>query len=92
MTLAKQILSIDNWKCVMCGKCVQVCPKNAIGKIQNQNCSKCIKYCISYEVPCNPYKYVICQEKCDLCLKCISVCNEKAINWVMIPKKNENII
>jgi formate hydrogenlyase subunit 6/NADH:ubiquinone oxidoreductase subunit I len=77
----KQIPVIDYSKCIYCDMCFDICPLNAILKVANPSCDKCIKYCFSMEVPCNREHYVFCYEQCDSCGLCISACNKEAINW-----------
>lgn len=72
---------IDTAKCTKCNLCFNICPKKAIVKASNNACAKCIKYCISMKVPCNPHYYVFCYEKCDACGLCIIACQNKAIYW-----------
>ena len=80
---------IDVAKCIKCDKCIEVCPTDAICKSGDYSCSKCIKYCLSIEVPCNPDHNVFCYEKCDSCGLCVSACSENAINWFKIPVTHE---
>ena len=72
---------IDHSKCILCGLCYDACPQGAIKKMPNPVCDKCIKYCISMDVPCNNMNYVICKDLCDSCGLCVSVCNYHAISW-----------
>jgi len=76
----KQIPEIDNSKCIKCGQCMEICQNNAIEKIQNQACKKCIKYCLEYDVPCSFYRYIINNQKCNSCGQCILFCNKQAIS------------
>lgn len=76
-----QILVIDSSKCIFCDQCYNICPQRAIMKIPNPTCSKCIKYCISMQVPCNRENYVICADLCDSCGLCVTVCDHEAIFW-----------
>lgn len=82
MKTVSQIPFVDCTKCTACGECAYVCPQNAIERIQNQSCSRCVKYCSSYSVTCKNTHYFVCENKCDSCGKCISVCKENAISWV----------
>lgn len=75
---------IDTEKCTNCDKCISVCPNNAIYKNINYSCSKCIKYCLSLEVPCNQDQYSICYDKCNACGLCVLTCNINSINWHII--------
>ena len=40
--------------CINCDECISICPTHAIYKKTVASCAKCIKYCISMKVPCNP--------------------------------------
>lgn len=82
------IPDIDSSKCTRCWQCVKVCPYNAILKVQNSSCSKCIKYCTSYEVSCNNINCVIDYDMCNACGMCIDACVDHAIGWV---ENTENI-
>ena len=75
---------IDIAKCINCENCILICPANAISKNSGYSCSKCIKYCLSFDVPCNPDHYIFCYEKCDSCGLCISACSAEAIGWHQI--------
>jgi len=77
---------IDVAKCIDCEKCITVCPTNAICKNSSFSCSKCIKYCLTMKVPCNPDHYVFCYEQCDACGLCVSACRVDAIRWFEIKK------
>lgn len=77
---------IDASKCIDCEKCVAVCPENAIYKIVDVACAKCIKYCISMEVPCNPAHYIFCYDLCDACGKCVISCPSEVIHWQLLSK------
>ena len=76
-----QLPVIDYSKCTKCDECYLICPNNAIVKSANSACAKCIKYCMSMKVPCDPENYVFCYDKCDSCAQCISVCKNEAIYW-----------
>ena len=75
---------IKSGLCINCDKCVAACPTEAILKSNDSACAKCIKYCISMEVPCNPEHYIFCYEKCDACSACVSACPVEAIDWFKI--------
>jgi hypothetical protein len=62
-----------------------VCPKNAILESSNNCCAKCIKYCMTMEVPCSPEYIVFDYDTCDSCGHCITSCQHKALYWV-VPK------
>jgi ferredoxin len=72
-------LVVDNHLCIKCGQCIEVCMDNAIIKMKNQFCSKCIRYCMTIEVPCNPIQYIIDETQCKLCGKCLDLCPVGAI-------------
>lgn len=83
MKLSKEqrIPVINSEKCVVCDLCVEICPVDAIVKDSVTICSRCIKYCISMEVPCKPVCYVIYGDICTSCGLCISECKNNAISW-----------
>jgi len=81
---------IDFSGCIRCELCIQVCPEQAIYKSRSSVCEKCIKYCISMEVPCNPFIYVFDYKTCNSCGKCVSQCPVKAISWFLPQNISEN--
>ena len=87
--MVNQIPVIDSDKCIRCEKCIIACPKNAIINSSNAACSKCIKYCLSMSVPCNPDHYIFCYEQCDSCGLCITACANDAIYWYNSMKKDK---
>jgi Pyruvate/2-oxoacid:ferredoxin oxidoreductase delta subunit len=87
--IKEKVPIIDESKCSNCDTCFSVCPRNAIIKNVDYTCSKCIKYCITMEVPCNPEHKIFCYENCDTCGLCVTSCPENAISWFEIPVKHE---
>ncbi|HPV41099.1 MAG TPA: 4Fe-4S binding protein [Spirochaetota bacterium] len=82
---AERILpAVDAKKCKKCNLCINACPVNAILESTNNCCAKCIKYCISMEVPCSPEYIVFDYERCDACGKCLAACPHEAISWVTV--------
>jgi len=79
---------IDPETCISCDKCLEICPHQVISKNNSDVCSKCIKYCISMEVPCNPDFYIFHYDKCDNCGLCIEICPTNSIIW--FEKRNQN--
>jgi Pyruvate/2-oxoacid:ferredoxin oxidoreductase delta subunit len=75
---------IDITKCINCDLCYIVCPKSVIHKVTSNACAKCIKYCISMKVPCDPQNYVIDYKQCDACGLCVSVCKSQAVYWYKV--------
>jgi Pyruvate/2-oxoacid:ferredoxin oxidoreductase delta subunit len=71
---------LDTAKCSSCGVCVSTCPHHAIEEPMNFCCAKCVKYCLTYEVPCEPARIAICAERCDGCGLCIPSCPDEAIH------------
>jgi ferredoxin len=80
--------AVDLKKCRKCNVCIDVCPEKAILTSSNNCCAKCIKYCITMEVPCSPEYIVFDYDLCDRCGLCISSCPYGAISW-FIPKTND---
>jgi Pyruvate/2-oxoacid:ferredoxin oxidoreductase delta subunit len=72
---------IDSLICKNCKKCIEVCPNNAIKAVWKNSCAKCVKYCLTMRVPCNPEKIIFDYEHCDNCGICIETCTENAIYW-----------
>lgn len=70
---------IDPTLCNDCRECVAACPQHAIQEASNYACAKCVKYCISMEVPCRPANLAICHQLCDGCGACVDACVQGAI-------------
>ncbi len=81
-----QLPVINDVKCISCDKCLIACPNGVIIKASDTSCQKCIKYCLSMEVPCNPNNYIFCYEKCDGCGICVTTCENEAIYWYRTDK------
>jgi Pyruvate/2-oxoacid:ferredoxin oxidoreductase delta subunit len=89
MPIKSKIPIINVEKCTNCDKCIEICPTDAICKSNNYTCSKCIKYCLTMDVPCNPDHKVFCYEKCDSCGICVTSCPVNAITWFTIQQMKE---
>lgn len=70
---------IDCTKCSRCEKCIGICPEQAIKLVRSISCSRCIRYCLSMDVPCNQYHVEIDVSKCTLCGLCLGICDDNAI-------------
>lgn len=75
---------VDPEICTLCKNCINACPENAIKTARKDTCSRCMRYCLVYEVPCKPEKVVFEYEYCNNCGKCIDSCPVKAISWFNI--------
>lgn len=73
--------AIDFDKCNRCRNCIKVCPNNAISISLDLACGRCVKYCLSMEVPCTPKEICFSYDKCSACGVCLDECPEKAIFW-----------
>ncbi len=80
---------IDSDKCILCNRCLEICPKQAITRDSAASCSRCIKYCISMDVPCKPVCYKINYDKCDSCGLCVTECKQGAIVWLSSVKEKQ---
>ena len=68
-------------KCVKCKLCIEVCPTNAIHIPAKSSCAKCVKYCVTMQVPCAPEKLIFDYDQCTACGNCLPACPEQAIYW-----------
>ncbi len=73
--------AIDTTMCTNCKSCIVCCPTKAIQEPLNYSCAKCIKYCMTLDVPCRPAGVIIRYELCDGCGLCILSCPNDAIHW-----------
>ena len=87
--LPEKLPVIDFLKCGKCKKCIDACPREAIIEPMNTSCSKCIKYCISMNVPCSPENLIFEYDLCDACGLCVETCPDKAIYWFVPDKASE---
>ncbi len=78
---ARKIPVIEPARCNRCNKCVKACPQKAILEHLNTSCEKCIKYCMTMDVPCSPENIVFEYDLCDGCGVCIDACPQNAIYW-----------
>lgn len=76
---ANLIPVINFSKCVKCEECIKACPHGVISRESLNTCSKCIKYCVSFDVPCKENEYSFKYQLCDSCGKCIEACKHQAI-------------
>lgn len=77
----KRIPDADMRKCRKCNVCFDSCPEKAITVISNSSCAKCIKYCISFIVPCHPEYISFDYSRCNSCGECVDRCPNGAIYW-----------
>ena len=68
--------SVDAEKCVACGKCVAICPKNVIELVPYEN---------SFMVACSNNDKgkdvkAVCQTGCIACSMCVRVCEHDAVH------------
>jgi len=77
----KKVPDTNMLKCKKCNICFNSCHVDAISIISNVCCAKCIKYCISFDVPCHPEYITIDYNICDSCGECIAKCPNGAIYW-----------
>lgn len=75
----KNVPIVINERCISCGDCVKFCPQNAIVLKSNFYCARCIRYCMTMDVPCKTTHITIIPEICDGCGKCLVVCKNGAI-------------
>ncbi|MBI5549110.1 MAG: 4Fe-4S binding protein [Deltaproteobacteria bacterium] len=73
---------IDSRKCTKCNECIRLCPQGAVIEPSNALCAKCIKFCLSMEVPCEVKRPAIVYQSCDGCGRCVTGCPQKAISWM----------
>ncbi|MGC4120690.1 MAG: 4Fe-4S binding protein [Myxococcales bacterium] len=80
---------VDLARCNGCGDCAAACPTGAVQAPQGGACSRCVKYCVSFEVPCSrevrPFRYALC----DACGKCVKACASRAIVWTAASSARE---
>ena len=74
--------AIDALKCNRCATCIEACPREAILSPLNTSCAKCVKYCITMQVPCAPEHIIFNYDRCDSCGLCVSACPKEAIYWI----------
>lgn len=86
----KLIPIIDFSKCVKCEMCIKACPHDVIKREDLNTCAKCIKYCITLDVPCKGNEYVFDYDRCDSCGKCIEACVHGAIKLCTEQKNLHN--
>ena len=86
--IPERLPAVDTVRCKKCTICIEACPARAIQSPVNSSCSKCIKYCLTMDVPCNPDYLVFDYERCDGCGICLVSCPHQAIRWVT-PKNME---
>ena len=84
MATNKKIPVIDYTKCIKCDTCMNVCHTKTIRKEADYTCVRCVQYCRTMQVPCNPNHYVFCYEDCDSCGECVTSCPENAMYWMDI--------
>jgi len=67
--------------CTGCRACIASCPRGALQEPQDYCCAKCVKYCLTLDVPCTPLAVFLREDLCDGCGKCVPACPEGAIRW-----------
>jgi formate hydrogenlyase subunit 6/NADH:ubiquinone oxidoreductase subunit I len=85
--IPSEVPVINYTLCTHCNQCVEVCLKNVIQSSETFTCSKCVKYCITMEVPCSPEHYVFNYRDCDACGLCFENCPAEALYWHKINEK-----
>lgn len=75
------IPAISHSACIRCGKCIDACPREAIYKVPNPVCNKCMGYCLTMPVSCYREKVVVAYDRCDACGTCLEACPCGAIRW-----------
>lgn len=78
---AERLPTVDPARCDGCGRCASACPTGAVRVPSADSCAKCVRYCLSLEVPCSreslPFRY----EACDGCGRCLEACHTGALSW-----------
>ena len=81
-TARRAIPCIAHALCDGCGICIAECPAGALVETGNTGCAKCVKYCLTMEVPCLPARVVLLDALCDGCGVCAAACPHDAISMI----------
>ncbi|HEY3447547.1 MAG TPA: 4Fe-4S binding protein [Myxococcales bacterium] len=73
--------AVNPEKCDGCGRCASACPTGAVRVPNAGSCAKCVKYCLSLDVPCSRESQPFAYETCDACGRCIEACLTGALFW-----------
>ena len=76
ITTIPQIISEN---CISCGNCISVCSNKAIELTPNFYCARCIRYCMTMDVPCKNDHITIIPELCNSCGDCVEACKNNAL-------------
>ena len=79
--VAARLPVVDLARCDGCGQCADVCATGAVRAPNAGACAKCVKYCLSLEVPCSREAHPFSYERCDACGRCVQACPTGAIAW-----------
>ena len=70
-------IRLDISQCRGCWKCVEICPKQVLGKVQKGPHRRV---------------QIVFSDNCTGCKKCVNACKHKALEYLIIPNVRNNLV